>query len=41
VFYAPSGDVRTAYYSNIRLNMKIDTGTFAIKKDSHTTVVNR
>jgi outer membrane lipoprotein-sorting protein len=41
VFYAPSGDVRTAYYSNIRLNMKIDKGTFAIKKDSHTTVVNR
>jgi outer membrane lipoprotein-sorting protein len=41
VFYAPSGDVRTAYYSNIRLNTKIDKGTFAIKKDSHTTVVNR
>jgi outer membrane lipoprotein-sorting protein len=27
----PSGDTRTAYYTNIRLNEKVDTGPFAIK----------
>jgi outer membrane lipoprotein-sorting protein len=40
-FYAPSGDKRTTYYSDIRLNTKIDKGSFAIKKDSHTTIINR
>jgi len=40
-FYAPSGDKRTTYYSDIRLNTKIDKGAFAIKKDAHTTIVNR
>ena len=40
-FYAPSGDKRTTYYSAIRLNTKIDKGSFAIKKDAHTTIVNR
>jgi outer membrane lipoprotein-sorting protein len=40
VFYTPSGDYRTAYYSHIRVNGKIDKGMFAIKKDHNTTVVN-
>jgi len=40
-FYAPSGDKRTTYYSDIRLNTRIDKGSFAIKKDAHTTIVNR
>jgi outer membrane lipoprotein-sorting protein len=39
VFYMPSHDVRTCTYSNVKLNGKIDTGTFAIKKNGATTVV--
>ena len=40
IFYAPSGDTRTSYFSNVKLNGKIDKGSFAIKKDAHTTTVN-
>ncbi len=39
-FYAPSGDKRTAYYSNIRLNTKIDKASFAIKRDAHTSIIH-
>lgn len=31
VLYFPNGDTQTAFYTNIRLNQKIDTGQFAIK----------
>jgi outer membrane lipoprotein-sorting protein len=41
VFETPSGDKRTACYSNIKLNTKVDFGTFAIKKGKNTTVVVR
>jgi hypothetical protein len=27
----PTGDTRTVYYTNIRLNQKVDMGPFAIK----------
>ncbi len=32
VFFMPSGDTKTATYSHVRLNEKIDTTPFAIKK---------
>jgi outer membrane lipoprotein-sorting protein len=36
-FFMPSEDTRTSYYSNIRLNQKIDEKKYAIKTDSKTT----
>jgi outer membrane lipoprotein-sorting protein len=36
-FFMPSEDTRTSYYSNIRLNLKIDEKKYAIKTDSKTT----
>jgi outer membrane lipoprotein-sorting protein len=36
-FFMPSEDTRTSYYSNIRLNQKIDEKKYAIKADSKTT----
>jgi outer membrane lipoprotein-sorting protein len=36
-FFMPSEDTRTSYYSNIRLNQKIDEKKYAIKTDSRTT----
>jgi outer membrane lipoprotein-sorting protein len=41
VFYLPNNDKRTCDYSNVKLNDKLDMRTFDIKKNSHTTVVNR
>lgn len=31
VLYFPNGDTQTAFYTNVRLNQKIDAGQFAIK----------
>lgn len=39
IFYMPSHDVRTCTYANVKLNGKIDTGTFAIRKNGSTTIV--
>lgn len=39
VFHTPEGDYRTATYSNIKLNTKIDTGTFAMHPDKSTKTV--
>jgi outer membrane lipoprotein-sorting protein len=36
-FFMPSEDTRTSYYSNIRLNQKVDEKKYAIKTDSKTT----
>lgn len=36
--YMPSGDYRTAVYSNIKYNQKVDEKTYQIKTDSKTTV---
>jgi outer membrane lipoprotein-sorting protein len=36
-FFMPSEDTRTSYYSNIRLNQKIDEKKYAIKTDGKTT----
>ncbi len=35
--YMPSGDYRTAVYSNIKYNHKVDTRAYQIKTDSKTT----
>ena len=40
VFYTPSGDYRTATYSNIKVNGNVHKDQFAIKKDKNTTTVN-
>ena len=40
VFYTPSGDYRTATYSNIKVNGNVHKDQFAIKKDKNTTIVN-
>lgn len=40
IFYTPSGDYRTATYSNINLNGNIDRGTFKMHTDKHTTTIN-
>ena len=40
VFYTPSGDYRTATYSDIKVNGNVHKDQFAIKKDKNTTVVN-
>lgn len=39
IFETPSHDRRTATYSHIKLNGKIDMGSFAIKAGPHTTQV--
>jgi len=36
-FFMPSEDTRTSYYSNIRLNQRIDEKKYTIKTDSKTT----
>ncbi len=41
IFYLPNHDMRTCNYSNVKLNGKLDMKTFEIKKNAHTTVVNR
>ena len=41
IFYLPNNDTRTCAYSNVKLNGKLDMKTFDIKKNSHTTVINR
>ncbi len=41
VFYTPSEDTRTAVYTHIRYNNKVDTGRFAIKTDRKTTFDRR
>lgn len=40
-FFTPSEDVRTAVYTKIRYNTKVDTKPFAIKTDKQTTVDRR
>jgi outer membrane lipoprotein-sorting protein len=37
---SPTGDTRTVYYSNIRLNQPVDAATFAIKCKGKCTVVS-
>ena len=37
-FYMPSGDYRTAVYTNVRYNQSVDTKPYQIKTDSKTTV---
>lgn len=39
IFETPSHDRRTTTYSHIKLNGKIDTGSFALKPGPHTTTV--
>ncbi len=39
VFETPSHDRRTSTYSHVKVNGKIDAGSFEIKKGPHTTVV--
>ena len=41
VFYTPSDDVRTALYTGIKYNVKVDTKSYAIKTNSKTSVTNR
>jgi len=40
ILYSPSGDYRTATYSNIKVNGNVHKDQFAIKKDKNTTIVN-
>ncbi len=40
IFYLPSGDYRTATYSNIKVNGNVHKDQFAIKKNKNTTIVN-
>jgi outer membrane lipoprotein-sorting protein len=40
-FFMPSEDVRTAVYTNIRYNEKVDTRAFAIKTDKNTSTDRR
>lgn len=41
VFYLANRDTRTCNYSDVRLNGKIDRKTFEIRKNGHTTIINR
>lgn len=41
MFFTPSEDVRTAVYTHVRYNGKVDTGKFAIKTDKKTTFDRR
>jgi outer membrane lipoprotein-sorting protein len=40
IFYTPTGNYRTATYSNIKLNGNVHKDQFAIKKDKNTTIVS-
>lgn len=40
IFYTPSGNYRTATYTNIKVNGNVHKDQYAIKKDKNTTVVN-
>ena len=40
IFYTPTGNYRSATYSNIKVNGNVHKDQFAIKKDKNTTVVN-
>lgn len=40
IFYTPSGNYRTAIYSNVKVNGNVHKDQFAIKKDKNTTIVN-
>lgn len=40
VFYAPGGDIKTATYSNIKVNGNVHKDKFEIKKDKNTTVIH-
>ena len=40
-FFTGSGDVRTAFYRNIRYNKKVPASVFRIKTTSRTTVVQK
>jgi outer membrane lipoprotein-sorting protein len=40
IFYTPTGNYRSATYSNIKVNGNLHKDQFAIKKDKNTTVVN-
>ncbi|SEF61632.1 Outer membrane lipoprotein-sorting protein [Bryocella elongata] len=39
VFHTPEGDYRTANYSNIKMNAKVDTAAFAMHPDKATKIV--
>lgn len=41
VFYLANNDTRTCNYTDVKLNGKLDMKTFEIKKNDHTTVINR
>ena len=41
MFFTPSEDVRTAVYTHVRYNEKVDLGKFAIKTDKKTTYDRR
>jgi len=41
MFFTPSEDVRTAVYTHVRYNEKVDAGKFAIKTDKKTTFDRR
>ncbi len=41
MFFTPSEDVRTAVYTHIRYNEKVDMGAFAIRTDKKTTFDRR
>lgn len=41
VFYLANNDKRTCNYSDVKLNGKIDMKKFEIKKNGHTTIINR
>jgi outer membrane lipoprotein-sorting protein len=41
VFYLANNDKRTCNYTDVKLNGKIDMKTFEIKKNAHTSIINR
>ena len=41
VFYLANNDKRTCNYADVKLNGKLDMKKFEIKKNDHTTVINR
>jgi outer membrane lipoprotein-sorting protein len=41
ILFEPSGDTRTAYYTNIKYNKKVSASVFKIKTDSKTQVVQK
>ena len=40
IFYLTNHDRRTCNYTNVKLNGRLDSDTFKIKKDKNTTIVN-